>query len=342
MRGDVVGDAAAGDVGEALDEARLDGRSHRPQVRAVGPEELVAHRAAELFDVRIHVEPQGLEDDAPRQRVAVRVQARRRQAHEHVARDDAASVDEALPIRESDHEAGEVVLAGGAYIPGISAVSPPSSAQPFARHPSATPAMTGGRHVRAQRAGSEVVEEEERSRALHQDVVHAVVDEVDADGVVAAGGEGHLQLGADAVPRSPPGPARPGPRGPGGTRRRTRRCPRARRRCTCCARGRARAQRAPRRCRCRRPPPCSPSREPRFSGRGAAPPTVRPPGCAGPRAGPRPARARGRPGARSPSRPGARSPSRPRRAVAAPSFRIVIAPGALGSAARAILSTICM
>ena len=48
-------------------------------------------------------------------------------------------------------------------------------------------------------AGREVVEEEERPRALHQDVVDAVVDEVLADRVVAVRQERDLQLGADAV-----------------------------------------------------------------------------------------------------------------------------------------------
>ena len=48
-------------------------------------------------------------------------------------------------------------------------------------------------------SGGEVVEEEERRRALHGDVVDAVVDEVRADGVVDAEFEGDLELGADAV-----------------------------------------------------------------------------------------------------------------------------------------------
>ena len=45
----------------------------------------------------------------------------------------------------------------------------------------------------------DVVEEEERLGAGGQDVVDAVVDEVDADGVEAAHGGGDVQLRADAV-----------------------------------------------------------------------------------------------------------------------------------------------
>jgi hypothetical protein len=56
-------------------------------------------------------------------------------------------------------------------------------------------------HVRRQLARGVVVEEEERARAADGDVVHAVVDEVLAHGVVPAGAHGHVQLRAHAVDR---------------------------------------------------------------------------------------------------------------------------------------------
>ena len=84
-------------------------------------------------------------------------------------------------------------------MPGISAVSPPTSAQPACAQPSAMPAMTAAADADVELAGGEVVEEEQRLGALHDDVVDAHGDEVDADGVVAAGLDGELELGADAV-----------------------------------------------------------------------------------------------------------------------------------------------
>ena len=48
-------------------------------------------------------------------------------------------------------------------------------------------------------AGGEVVEEEQRLRALHDEIVDRHGDEVDADGVVQAGLDRDLDLGADAV-----------------------------------------------------------------------------------------------------------------------------------------------
>ena len=48
-------------------------------------------------------------------------------------------------------------------------------------------------------ARRQVVEEEQRRRALHGDVVDAVVDQVLADRVVNAQLKGDLQLGAHAI-----------------------------------------------------------------------------------------------------------------------------------------------
>lgn len=56
-----------------------------------------------------------------------------------------------------------------------------------------------GEHMRLQLAGAEIIEEEQRFRAEHGDVVHAMIHEVRADGVVLVEGERELELGADAV-----------------------------------------------------------------------------------------------------------------------------------------------
>ena len=48
-------------------------------------------------------------------------------------------------------------------------------------------------------AGGEVVEEEQRLGALHHEIVDRHGDEIDADGVVEAGLDRDLDLGADAV-----------------------------------------------------------------------------------------------------------------------------------------------
>ena len=84
-------------------------------------------------------------------------------------------------------------------MPGISAVSPPISAQPAWRQPSAMPAITRSATAVVELAGGEIIEEEERLGALDDQVVDAHRDEVDADPVVPVMVDRQLQLGADAV-----------------------------------------------------------------------------------------------------------------------------------------------
>jgi hypothetical protein len=85
-----------------------------------------------------------------------------------------------------------------AYIPGISAVSPPISAQPASRSRARCPDDVG-RDRNVELAAGEIVEEEERLGALRENVVDAHCHEVDAHRVVARELESELQLGADAI-----------------------------------------------------------------------------------------------------------------------------------------------
>ena len=71
-------------------------------------------------------------------------------------------------------------------MPGISAVSPPISAQPACSQPAAMPLTTSAATGDVELAAGEVVEEEQRLGALHEDVVDAHRHQVDADRVVAA------------------------------------------------------------------------------------------------------------------------------------------------------------
>jgi hypothetical protein len=66
-------------------------------------------------------------------------------------------------------------------MPGISAVSPPISAQPACLQPSAMPATTALGDIRVELAGGEIVEEEQRLGALHDQIVDAHRDQIDPD-----------------------------------------------------------------------------------------------------------------------------------------------------------------
>jgi nucleotide-binding universal stress UspA family protein len=84
-------------------------------------------------------------------------------------------------------------------MPGISAVSPPISAQPACRQPAAMPSTILDADLGVELAGGEIVEEEQRLGTLHDEIVDAHRNEIDADRIVVAGIDGDLQLGADAV-----------------------------------------------------------------------------------------------------------------------------------------------
>ena len=109
----VLGDPAARDVRHALHELPVDERLHRAQIAAVRHQQRVADRGAELGHVAVERQSEPLEHDPARQRVAVGVQAGRRDADEHVARHERRSVDHAAAFDEADDEAGEVVFAVG-------------------------------------------------------------------------------------------------------------------------------------------------------------------------------------------------------------------------------------
>ncbi len=85
------------------------------------------------------------------------------------------------------------------YMLGISAVSPPISAQPASSQPRAMPFDHGRRRIHIEPAAGEVIEEEQRLGTLYQDVIDAHRHQVLADRVVAVPLEGQLELGADAV-----------------------------------------------------------------------------------------------------------------------------------------------
>ena len=61
--------------------------------------------------------------------------------------------------------------------------------------PSTTPATVSGDEL----SGRNIIEKEQRPRALDQNVVDAMIDQIATDRVVNSGVESDLQFGADAV-----------------------------------------------------------------------------------------------------------------------------------------------
>ena len=125
--------------------------------------------------------------------------ARRRQAQHNVSRRDVARQD-GVALGGADRKAREVVVAGLIEARHLGGLAADQRAAGF------TAALRDARDHRRADIGieprtGEVIEKEERLRALHDEIVDRHGDEVDADRVVPAGFDRDLDLGADAVGR---------------------------------------------------------------------------------------------------------------------------------------------
>eukprot|EP01092_Planopodium_desertum_P014841 TRINITY_DN7609_c0_g4_i2.p2 TRINITY_DN7609_c0_g4~~TRINITY_DN7609_c0_g4_i2.p2 ORF type:complete len:374 (-),score=160.05 TRINITY_DN7609_c0_g4_i2:543-1664(-) len=195
---DVLGEAATSDVGHAVDgiAMRLQQRQDRLDVQAGG-----GHQRIDQLDPAFQFQlgrAAGAVVDAADQRIAVGVRAGRSDADQHVAGGDMGAVLQLALFDGRDGEAGQVVLARRVHVGHLGGFAADQGAAGLGAA-IGDAAHDGGGGVDVQLAGGEVVQEEQRLGALHQHVVHAHGDQVDADRIVAVQLVGQLQLGADAV-----------------------------------------------------------------------------------------------------------------------------------------------
>ena len=191
----VFDQTAAGDVDHAVDFHRRHQCQQGLDVNAGRLHQHIGQFAAVeiAFQVRL-----GQFDDLAHQRVTVRVHARRCQAQHHVARGDLLAVNDLRLFDRADGEAGQVVFTGrvhAGHLGRFAADQRATSQFATARH--ALDDSGRGGHVEL--AAGEIIEEKQRLGALHQDVIDAHRDQVDADRVVPVQLERQLQLGAHAV-----------------------------------------------------------------------------------------------------------------------------------------------
>ena len=161
-------------------------------------QKFVADGVAEFGDAALGLEFHLLEENLAGERIAVGVQAAGGEADDGVAGADGFAVEHFGFFDDADDGAADVVLPRFIKAGHLGGFAADEGAIIFG----ATAREAGdefGEDVGLQFAGADVIEEEKRFRAEDGDVVHAMVDEVLADGVVAVHGEGELELGADAV-----------------------------------------------------------------------------------------------------------------------------------------------
>ena len=173
----------------------------RLHVDARGRQQRARERRVELGVLGAQVEAAGADagvDDAPDQRVAVAVDAARGEPEDHVALADARAVDQLVALDHADAEAHhlEIALLVDAGHRGGLAAEQRAAGAPAAL---GDPAQGLLRDLAIEPIHRDVVEEDQRLRALHDQVVHDHRHAVDADGVEAPELRGQPQLRADAV-----------------------------------------------------------------------------------------------------------------------------------------------
>ena len=172
---------------------------HQRAVADVDLQQFLANRAFQSRHAAGRFQFQLLEENFPRERIAVRVQAARRDADDRVAAlHGFLAVEHPGFFHHADDRAAHVVFALLVKAGHLRRLAADERAMVF-RAGAGEALDDVGENVRLQFARAEVIEEEQRFGAQHGDVVDAMVHEVRADGVVLVHREGDFELGADAV-----------------------------------------------------------------------------------------------------------------------------------------------
>ena len=121
-----------------------------------------------------------------------------RQPDEYISLLHAIRAEDQILLHHADDEAGEIVIGRGVDPGHLCRLATDEGAAILAAA-RGDPGHDLLDDFRDQEPGGEVIEEEEGMRALHEDVVHAVVDQIVADGGMPVGVDRDAQLGAHAI-----------------------------------------------------------------------------------------------------------------------------------------------
>src|SRR5262245_28781452 len=129
------------------------------------------------------------------------MQPDRRQRQQNISGRDCFAVNDLVAIHHADDKAGDVVLAVLIEPRHLCGLATKQYATIFAatiRH-----AFDDTRnYIGRQLSRRDVIQKEKRPSALNQNVVHTMIDEIAADGVVYPSRKRDLEFGADAIGRS--------------------------------------------------------------------------------------------------------------------------------------------
>jgi hypothetical protein len=122
----------------------------------------------------------------------------RRDANQHVAWPDAPAIDERLSGYGADDKTCDIVFTVSIEAGHLRCFAADQRAAILLARGSETLDDLHG-DVGIEPAGRKIIQKKQRLSTLHQDVVDAMIDEIDTDRIVDARHEGNAKLGTDAV-----------------------------------------------------------------------------------------------------------------------------------------------
>ena len=195
---DVEGEPAAGDVRESLDRDLLHRPEHGLDVDSGG-----GHQALPQRHAAVERSGEGSSrhlEDLAYEREAVRVQAARCESDDAIPGVDPRPVHDAVLLDEPEAESGEIEVLVRIDSRHLGAFSADERCAGELASPGDSLDHDLGRR-QLEPAHGQIVQEQDRLRALDEHVVGAHRHQVDSDRLVARGLDGQPELGADSVRR---------------------------------------------------------------------------------------------------------------------------------------------
>ena len=195
---DILQQPASGDVGQRVDPACTDQGQQARDIDAGRCDQRVDQKLVLIEQGGAVQLPALVRRQTPYQRIAVGVHAARSKAQQHIARGNLVAGQLLAAFHRADAEAGEVVVARRIHPRHFRRLA---ADQRASGHLAAfgDAGDHAFRDAVLQLAGGEIIEEEQRLCALHDQIVDAHGDQIDADRVMAVMLDGELQLGPDTV-----------------------------------------------------------------------------------------------------------------------------------------------
>src|SRR5262249_45416142 len=144
------------------------------------------------------LQPTHIKQYLSRQRIAVAMEAAGGKSDQNISRHNTLGVENFLPFDDADDETREIVFSVGKIAGMLSGLTPDQCTPRLTTPCNNSPHNHLG-DIDLKLATDKVVQEEKRSGALSDDIIHTHRYKIDADAIVLLHHERHFELGPDAI-----------------------------------------------------------------------------------------------------------------------------------------------